>query len=70
MSADQGQEHGMGQPAALPRAGGPPVNVALTDGRHPVRRGEVPLPEPDSSRRYGLQIHLPGRGTGHVGRAA
>lgn len=58
MSDDQDQEHGVGQPAALPQADGPLVDVTLPDGQHLYAVVKSRRREPDGWW-YDLQIHLP-----------
>lgn len=48
----------MGQPAALPQAGGPLVDVTLPDGQHLYAVVKSRVREPDGWW-YNLQIHLP-----------
>lgn len=55
---DQDQEHGAGQPAALPQADGPLVDVTLPDRQHLYAVVKSRRREPDGWR-YDLQIHLP-----------
>ncbi|SEG85360.1 hypothetical protein SAMN05216223_11648 [Actinacidiphila yanglinensis] len=55
MSTDDDQE----QPAPLPQADGPLVDVALPDGQHLYAVVKSRLRETDRSWWYRLQIHLP-----------
>ncbi|SHN29989.1 DUF6233 domain-containing protein [Actinacidiphila paucisporea] len=63
MSDDQDQEHGERQPADLPQADGPLVDVALPDGQHLFAVVKSRRQEPDGSWWYDLQIHLPSQGS-------
>lgn len=58
VSDDQDQEHGVGQPAALPQADGPLVDVTLPDGQHLYAVVKSRIREPDGWW-YDLQIHVP-----------
>jgi hypothetical protein len=62
VSDDQDQEHGAGQPAALPQADGPLVDVTLPDGQHLYAVVKARIREPDGWW-YDLQIHLPSQGS-------
>jgi hypothetical protein len=58
VSDDQDQEHGVGQPAALPQADGPLVDATLPDGQHLYAVVKARVREPDGWW-YDLQIHVP-----------
>lgn len=58
MSDDQDQEQGQAQPAALPQADGPLVDVTLPDGQHLYAVVKSRVREPDGWW-YDLQIHVP-----------
>jgi hypothetical protein len=64
VSDDQDQEHGAGQPAALPQADGPLVDVTLPDGQHLYAVVKARIREPDGWW-YDLQIHLPSQASDH-----
>jgi hypothetical protein len=51
------------QPAALPQADGPLVDVTLPDGQHLLAVVKSRRREPDNSWWYDLQIHLPSQGS-------
>lgn len=62
MSDDREQEHGAGQPAALPQADGPLVDVTLPDGQHLYAVVKSRRRESDGWW-YALQVHLPSQGS-------
>ncbi|SHN35807.1 DUF6233 domain-containing protein [Actinacidiphila paucisporea] len=64
MSGDQDEEHGVGQPAGLPRADGPLVDVILPDGQHLYAVVKARVREPDGWW-YDLQIHVPHQSSEH-----
>nr|WSX75957.1 DUF6233 domain-containing protein [Streptomyces sp. NBC_00899] len=63
MSDDQSQERSEGQPASLPQADGPLVDLTLPDGQHLYAVVKGRRQEPDGSWWYDLQIHLPSQGS-------
>lgn len=65
MSDDNDQDRGEGQPATLPQADGPLVDVALPDGQRLFAVVKSRRREPDGTWWYDLQIHLPKQGSEH-----
>jgi hypothetical protein len=55
---DQDQQQGQAQPAALPQADGPLIDVTLPDGQHLYAVVKARVREPDGWW-YDLQIHVP-----------
>jgi len=53
------QDRDQEQPASLPQADGPLVDVTLPDGQHLFAVVKVRRKEPDGSWWYQLEIHLP-----------